>query len=324
MSTPSFNSTSQSFTQVRLYTELDPYYYTIDNRPLQDLQTNSSSLASAADAGRRGVLIENMKDAAVFAGMFSANQSVVGLRATVASSSTVSVTPGALMVPGPISASDSRQILRTAASSMTTVLNTPAPVTLGQEMTYIVQVGFTEFTNSSTYPNFDSANVYLQSNILNGYATVSVVAGAQANTGTSVAPSVTPGYVPLYTVVSVSGASPVITLNAGSPNRLVQISNDEAWVTPTLGNSWVNVAGYQTLQYKRVGSKVIIRGAVQSGTAASVAFNLPAGFRPLSTNGFAASNGSTGSVWVTVASTGDVTIATSTTTHFGIVEFYVD
>jgi len=324
VSTPSFSSTSSGFTAVRLYTELDPYYYTIDNRPLQDLSANSGSLANAADAGRRGLLIEALKSASVHAGMFGTGQSVLGLRASVASASTVSITPGAMLLPGAISVGDSTPILRTAASHTTVTLNTPAPVTLGQEMTYIVQAGFTEFTNTTSYPNFDAANPLLQSNLLNGYLTINVVAGAQANTGSSVAPSVTPGFYPLYTVVSVSGSSPVITLNASSPIRLIQTPAEEQWITPTLGNSWANIATYNPVQYKRVGSKILIRGALQSGTAASVAFTLPAGFRPLNNTGFAASNGSTGSVWVTVSTAGAVTVTTSTTTHLGILEFYVD
>lgn len=324
MSSPSFSSTPSSLTTVRLYTELDPYYYTVDNRPLQDLQTNSNSLASASDAARRGVLIEALKSSAVHAGLFGTGQSVVGLRASVASSSTVSVTPGAMMLPGTISAGDLTPILRIASSHTTLTLNTPGPVTLGQEMTYIVQAAFTEFTNTTSYPNFDATNTYLPSNLMNGYLTINVVAGSQANTGTSIAPSVTPGFYPLYTVVSVSGSSPVITINASAPNRLIQSVVEEQWITPTLGNSWVNISTYNPVQYKRVGSKVIIRGALQSGTAASAAFTLPAGFRPLNATGFAASNGSTGSVWVTVGTTGAVTVGTSTTTHLGIIEFYLD
>jgi hypothetical protein len=191
-------------------------------------------------------------------------------------------------------------------------------------MTYIVQAGFTEFTGTTSYPNFDSANPLLQSNLLNGYLTVNVVAGAQANTGTSIAPSVTPGFYPLYTVVSVSGSSPVITINASSPTRLIQTVAEEQWVTPTLGNSWVNVSSYQAVQYKRVGNKVIIRGALQSGSAGSVAFTLPAGFRPLTNNAFGASNGSSGSVTVTVFPSGNVIISASSPAYLGIIEFYTD
>jgi hypothetical protein len=191
-------------------------------------------------------------------------------------------------------------------------------------MTYIVQAGFTEFTGTTSYPNFDSANPLLQSNLLNGYLTVNVVAGAQANTGTSIAPSVTPGFYPLYTVVSVSGSSPVITINASSPTRLIQTVAEEQWVTPTLVNSWVNVSSYQAVQYKRVGSKVIIRGALQSGSAGSVAFTLPAGFRPLTNNAFGASNGGSGSVTVTVFASGNVIISASSPAYLGIIEFYTD
>lgn len=39
---------------VRFYTNLDPYHYTIDNRPLQDLNTNVLLIAEASDAASGG------------------------------------------------------------------------------------------------------------------------------------------------------------------------------------------------------------------------------------------------------------------------------
>ena len=55
----------------------------------------------------------------------------------------------------------------------------------------------------------------------------------------------------------------------------------EAWVSPTLLNSWVNYggnwnpAGY----YKDPFGRVHLRGLVKSGTAVTI-FTLPAGYRP--------------------------------------------
>ena len=38
-----------TLTEVRLYTEFDPYFYTVDNRPLQDLKERDDALADAID-----------------------------------------------------------------------------------------------------------------------------------------------------------------------------------------------------------------------------------------------------------------------------------
>lgn len=42
---------SGSFTTVRYYVNTDPYFYTVDNRPLTDLAANTTFLADTFDAG---------------------------------------------------------------------------------------------------------------------------------------------------------------------------------------------------------------------------------------------------------------------------------
>ncbi len=325
MSTPTFTQTSSSKQSVRLYTELDPYYYTIDNRPLQDLDANSDSLSSAADAGRRATLIEALGLSSVLSGLVGSTTQVLGLQASATTISTVTVSPGALLYPNAISTGNTSQILRFSASPLAVVLNTPAPATLGRELTYLIQATSNDFSGSSTYPNFDGTNTFLPSTLLNGYLTLSVLVSAEADTGTSVAPTATPGSIPLYTVVSVSGAPlPVLSISATAPARLNTLVASEQWVTPTLGNSWVAVSGFQPVQYKRVGNRVVIRGSLQSGTAASTAFTLPAGYRPLNNNVYGCANGTTGTNSVTVSSTGAVSVLTSSITNLGLIEFWLD
>lgn len=325
MSTPTFNPTAEAFDDVRLYTELDPYYYTIDNRPLQDIVGNVTSLGSSSDAARRAVLIEALSSSSVLSGLFGSTKKVAGLRAAATTASTLTVDPGVMVLPGDISAGDTRQVLRVGASPLPTVLNCPAPVTLGREYTYLVQVKFNDFTGVLTYPNYDGANEFLPSTLLNGYLTVNIIVGAEANIGASVAPTVTPGFDALYTVVSAAGAPlPVLSLNAASPARLNTISAEEQWVTPSLTNSWVNLAGYQPFQYKRSGTKVLVRGSIDSGTGGSAAFTFPVGFRPAANNGYLASNGTTGVNFVTVNSAGTLIPAVTGITHLGLIEFTVD
>jgi len=60
-----------------------------------------------------------------------------------------------------------------------------------------------------------------------------------------------------------------------------------AWTTPTLLNGWLQYgSGWQTLQYRKIGDIVYIRGLIKSGTVPSTIFTLPTGFRPLAINQF--------------------------------------
>lgn len=53
------------------------------------------------------------------------------------------------------------------------------------------------------------------------------------------------------------------------------------WVAPTLANTWVNYGSTaQTARYGKVNGTVYIEGAIKDGSASSVAFTLPAGYRP--------------------------------------------
>lgn len=56
------------------------------------------------------------------------------------------------------------------------------------------------------------------------------------------------------------------------------------WANVTFQNGWVNFGGlYQTVQYKRIGRRVYVRGLMKAGTVGAVAFQLPAGYRPPAT-----------------------------------------
>jgi hypothetical protein len=67
-------------------------------------------------------------------------------------------------------------------------------------------------------------------------------------------------------------------------------TNLDAWVAPTLLNSWVNYnSGFTTAGYwKDIHGVVHIKGLVASGTIGSPIFQLPAGFRPIQTHIFSA------------------------------------
>lgn len=53
-----------------------------------------------------------------------------------------------------------------------------------------------------------------------------------------------------------------------------------AWTGVTFENGWSNYAPVQACQYRKINDIVYLRGSMQGGTIGSVAFTLPAGFRP--------------------------------------------
>ncbi|NOV28012.1 hypothetical protein E5S69_31495 [Cupriavidus necator] len=73
----------------------------------------------------------------------------------------------------------------------------------------------------------------------------------------------------------------------------------EAWIAPTLLNSWVNFGGgfNNAGYYKDLSGVVHLRGMVKSGVIGNAVFNLPAGYRPANEELFVAiSNGALGRV----------------------------
>jgi len=77
-----------------------------------------------------------------------------------------------------------------------------------------------------------------------------------------------------------------------------------AWIAPTLVNSWANVSGTPTGYLRDPLGFVHLKGAAQTGTTGTVAFTLPAGYRPGQSMTYAvwsAGSGSPGFVVITIA-----------------------
>jgi len=99
-----------------------------------------------------------------------------------------------------------------------------------------------------------------------------------------------------------------------------EITTQEAWIAPTLQNSWVNYgSGFDAVGYmKDALGFVHIKGFVKSGTttAATVLFTLPAGYRPggntYLTSGFGA--GGTINAWE-LQTDGDVLVQLANATY---------
>ena len=76
--------------------------------------------------------------------------------------------------------------------------------------------------------------------------------------------------------------------------------HNEAWITPTFLNSWVNFGGTDaSLQYKKdADGTVTVKGAVKNGTLNTAVFTLPVGYRP--TEGVISAQGQNASIFCRV------------------------
>jgi hypothetical protein len=84
-----------------------------------------------------------------------------------------------------------------------------------------------------------------------------------------------------------------------------------AWINVSFQNGWVNYGSvYQTVQYRKVGDMVQIRGLAKSGTIGQVIFTLPGGYAPLASLQFAVDNAAKYGM-VEVTSTGGVVLNAS-------------
>jgi hypothetical protein len=101
-------------------------------------------------------------------------------------------------------------------------------------------------------------------------------------------------------VVSISWASPDAhvwtageVLTAANMNTYIRLNldflyGDTAWQVPTLINSWVNAgAPNPNAGYRLLGTRVVVRGTVKTGTVGAPIFVLPVGYRPPGTIYFA-------------------------------------
>lgn len=202
MTTPAYSNVSSAFPSIGYYTQFDPYFYTVDNRPLYNLAGADNVLGVGVDAASRASLIEALGKAAAYKDLYGASSFITGLELTNPSANVVRVDIGALYTPLAISSSDTRVVLKQAILATYLDIAIPAPLTVGQSITYLIEGLYVDFgvSTSGTFPFFDAANTHLPSTIFNGELQVRAIAGAAATTGTQTPPSATSGWLPLYTI----------------------------------------------------------------------------------------------------------------------------
>lgn len=87
-------------------------------------------------------------------------------------------------------------------------------------------------------------------------------------------------------------------------------SGDATWTVPTLTNSWVDFGtGFATTAYRKDGQGFVhLKGVVKGGATGTVAFTLPAGYRPGSIRMFGGGTSGSGVPRIDVGTDGTVTI----------------
>jgi hypothetical protein len=94
------------------------------------------------------------------------------------------------------------------------------------------------------------------------------------------------------------------------------------WTAPSFLNSWTNLGTTnQVAQYRKVGDVVQLRGSIVGGSVGTVAFTLPAGFRPPADVIVASTSANAFANIKVEASTGDVTMRTGTVPGYWSLDF---
>lgn len=94
-------------------------------------------------------------------------------------------------------------------------------------------------------------------------------------------------------------------------------SPDTGWKAVTFTNSWVNAAGGEEVEYRRMGGVVYLKGRAALGSTGT-AFTLPAGFRPKSIirSSVFSNVGSGGTTGLTINTNGTVVLASGSQPQF--------
>lgn len=226
MTTPAYTPVSSLFNTVRYYTEFDPYYYTVDNRPLQDMSNNSTSLAKGVDAARLATLANTFNENLLLESENSNGYNYVyGLTPSTPSNLTIRIGIGAILVPTAVNGSISQVVLKKGILQNYKDLsyNTTGLVG-GQSRVFTVEARYLDISATTPTSYFvDTGNSSLFDTSLNGILELQIIQGAVATTGSEVAnPVTTSGWIPLYNLHIAFGESVYnkIITHANAPRAL--------------------------------------------------------------------------------------------------------
>lgn len=264
MSTPGFvPQDPNSLTPVRYYTPFDPYYFSVDNRPLQDLATNITSISSGGgDSARRAVLLTELAVSSVLRELFSTTNAagyVSGLDVSFLGSNTLQINPGALYVTAALNASIGTAVVKQALLLNNVQFTVTQPGTAGQSVNYLVEAQYLDLSAAnmpaSHLPFVDATNSFLPCLLLNGELSLQIKVGTAAATGSQVTPTVDAGWTPLYVVTLTNGVTnPSIALAANAPSIRGLNRATIPVALPTGGATSSTVAGVSTLTFPESGT----------------------------------------------------------------------
>ncbi len=253
MATPDFVPQSDSnFTAIRFYTAQDPYYYTVDNRPLQDIETNlKADRSGGSDAARRAALLGSLNLASALADLYripstsSAARTMSGLGVNLPSTNLIRISPGAIYESRAISTTVTETIMKQALLTDTTDFVLTSPVTGGTSIVYTIEGTFVELTTSNmattALPNLDSTNTYLPSTLTHGELKLTMVTGVAATSGTEVPAATTAGKFAIYNITLTQGVTnPTVALHASAP-YVLGLEETVTPVTLTSGGATLGV-----------------------------------------------------------------------------------
>jgi hypothetical protein len=215
-----------NFTAIRYYTQFDPYFYSVDNRPLQDIETNLKDIRSGgADAARRGVLISSLAQSMLQKYLITpgATRFVTGLEVSSPSTNAIRVAQGAVYENHIISSGSTISVVKQAIKLTDSDFTFTPPVTVTHAQTFTIEGKFLELTSgdmaASTLPYLDAANAYLPSTLIPGELKLQInVASVSAVAGSQTPPATTSGWFPIYNVTFTQGVTnPVVSAHANSP-----------------------------------------------------------------------------------------------------------
>jgi hypothetical protein len=268
MSTPDFvPQNSSSLTAVRYYTQYDPYFYTVDNRPLQDLASNITTISQGGgDSGRRGVLLTELALSSVFQELFAtsnANGLMSGLAVTYPGSNTIQINPGSLYQVLTVSATNSTAIIKQALLLAPQSFSIVQPSVAGQSINYVIEAQYQDLSSTnmatSPLPYLDSTNAFLPCVLMNGQLALQLKTGTAAATGSQTSPAVDAGWVPLYTITSTYGVSnPTIFATSSSPTIKGLNMQVSPIALPTGGTTTTTVAQVSTPTFQKSSTEGVV------------------------------------------------------------------
>lgn len=257
MTVPAFvPQSSSTLTPIRYHDALDPYHYTVDNRPLSDLATNIAEIGTQGiDAAKRASLIGEIADNIAFESLFGETSAIsfFGLRVGGYSGGNLYIDRGGLNQVSPVFAGYGANTMRRGVLVGPVYFSAYPPGTAGQSIDYLVQVRIAEFLpgSVSSFPYYESSNPYISGSTQTGELIVQVKSGSAAPIGSQVTPTADAGFTPLYRITSTNGQESVIELAVGAPARVRRMSQlvDYADSAPGSSAAVTNIGGMNAARF---------------------------------------------------------------------------